>query len=1697
MTETAIPWTWIRGEPCQVPDRAVHELFAAEAQRNPDAVAIEQWDVRLSYRKVAQRAAALARRLRAAGAGPGMRVGVCMRRTPWLPVSELAVLISGGAFVPLDPDQPLRRLQGIARNAALTIALVDSANRDVLSDCVERLINVDLPDDDEATDRPGEGEADAGEYARVSPDDVAYIMHTSGSTGQPKGVMVSHRNLAAMVAAANQNLGHVSGYRLVAFAAMGYDVSIFEFFTPLVCGSSVQIVSEAERADAELLQHFLEAHQTSHACLPPALLPLLDPEHLPGVQVVMVGGEPCDPRQVGRWTAGGRRRFFNWYGPTETTVIVAGAELAGEWDGPLPIGRPLPGASVYILDRDMAVCPPGVPGELFIGGPQVALGYAANPQETERRFVPDPLSAPELPSSRHMLYRTGDLAVWDGTGLISFLGRADRQLKIHGRRVEPGEIEVALSGHPRVTQAVVDVVGSSIRAYVTPLDAPSSDELREYCSARLPRHMVPARVTALARMPLTVNAKTDLVALRQLDVSQESPDAVAQGPGNELENAVAQGWAALFDTGHPRLDDDFFFAGGDSLSAMRLASELRRVTGRNLSVEDIFEGRTVSGIAARLGRAAITVSTLPSGSAAALSPTQRRLWFVEQFAPDVPLHNVFLCERIIGPLDVAALGRAFAHVAKRQGALRWRLVRGDGTPAVIVADPAPVVIPVDDLSAIASEVRQEAVDRLLDEEVRTPISLTEGPMWRVRLIRLGDEEHVLVMNMHHLIFDGWSQSVLYRELSQAYKRFLAGEPADDPAPDQVTFADYTAWTIDQAQHVSAADVTWWQDHLAGAPTVLDLPSDRPRRAVLSFTAAIRRRAVDPELANGVTRLAAAEATTVWAVLIAAFGELLRRLTGQSDLVVGTPVSDRGRAEFEDVIGCLIRTLPLRLKVDDRIPFIDLVRRCGSELEQARQHADVPLERIVEIAGDDRDLTRNPLFQVMFNIYNFPAARLDLGSPVVLPQLAGVPGSSVDLTVYVIFRDGGMHLEAAYNPDLYDAGRIDALLASYAYLLHELSHDPRQITAAVSARPADSPLPDQNAPLCGAIPVGPGLLEQFRAIASAHPDSVAIEEPGGSLTYGDILRTSDGIAAALRATHAGPGGVVAVLANRSAILAPVLLGVLSGGTRWAILDSEVPAAVLHRRLAALEPSAVIRCAGELPRSAVSSSLPVIEAAAQHLAPEHGTDIPAAERGYLSLTSGSTGEPKVVRTGEAPLVHFLDWYRATLGFTPRDRFALLGGVGHDPVLREMFTPLVCGARLLVPSGDVVMDPSRLLDWLAEHEITVVHLTPQLLRMMTAGPYRGRAVEGLRLVALAGDQLTERDAARLRLLAPNARLLNCYGATETPQVQACHEILVGEPVPDEQAWPGQNARPIPIGRGIDGAQLLVTTASGQPAAVGELGEVFIRSHHLSDGYTDPALTRERYLSLPGVSEPGVSEGRVFRTGDGGRYDANGAVILAGRLDDQVKVRGFRVELGEVETVLLSHPDVQRAAVRPVELGGATALYAYVTTTGPAVAETHVLDHARRLLPPEAVPSGVAVLSALPLTANGKTDRSRLPEPQWQSRFTAQINGTPASELERLVLAVWREVLGVPEMRVGSNQKFFEIGGHSMALVEVQWRLARALGRPIPIVDLFRFPTIRSLADHLSSGEQASRAAMRGLARRQRLVGQALLGARGGDGQ
>ena len=1636
----------------------------AQALRTPDAAALRQWSVTLTYRDLLAAAAPLAARLRAAGAGPEVCVGSCTGRTPDMVISVLGILLSGAAYVPLDAGHPPRRLATMLDDAQASLVVADAAGAELLADAGRTIVPVRAEADEQA---PGSDLADSG----VLPGNAAYVMYTSGSTGRPKGVVVTHANVLAYVSVAADLLDLGPGSRSIGFASLGFDASIGDILAPLLSGGSVQLLSAADRTDPARLQRFLRHHQATWGYLPPSLLPLLDPSQLPDLTDVISAGEPALPDQVDRWSRPAQLTFRNWYGPTETTVSVTGASFDGVWTQPVPIGYPLPGVRAYVLDEQMRPCLADVPGELCIGGPQVTRGYLRLPGRTADVFVPDPVSGE--PGAR--LYRTGDRVTCRDDGMLTYLGRIDRQVKMHGQRVEIGEIEAVLGQHPGIRQAVVDVVSTSagvkqLVAYLTPADGPGLDKVREYCAERLPAYMIPNRVVRAAVLPLTAAGKVDMAALRETAgaaAAQAAPRGT-QAPAEPLLAAVTAAWADVLETPAAGPDAGFFASGGHSILAMRLVATLRARTGRAISVEDVYGAQTVAGLAARLASAppAAEEDVLPRSSPPRLSPAQRRIWFVEQVAPGTAAHNIPFAQRLRGPLDVAALRGALRATAARQEVLRWRIVQRDGVPEVIVEPPGEVALAVDDLSGQPASARQALLCELLEQSARTPFDLAAGPLWRARLIRLAEHDHVLALTVHHVVFDGASIPVLYRDITQAYRGLTL-------TPLAHTFADYVRWLDGKSAAVAAGDgLAWWAGHLRDAPAVLDLPRDRPRPTVQTFRGASHGTSVDAATTARLRTLAAEADATVFAALFAAFGCLAGRLAGTDDLVIGTPLADRRELAFEPVAGLLLHIVPLRVKLPADATFAGLLRQCRDESAAALSHADVPFERIVDAVGGPRGLSRNPLVQVLFNMYDFGAEELPLPGVTAEPVPAGLPGSLFDLTLYVTeIADDGLRLEAVYNTDLYNADRIGALLASYTRLLSECAARPDAPLREVSLRPPDSDLPGWETEL----PTwnGPDIVSQVRASAHARADAVAADGPGGPLSYRDVEAIADGTVAALHTAGLGSGDVVAVLGARDCRLPAVLLGALAAGCRWMIADPGLPDRVLARQVAVAGPRALMCLAAD---AAVPAAL--AELARVDDPPTPGEAIPRTPSGagYVLFTSGTAGEPAAVLASPRPLAHFADWYRSSFGISPEDRFALLSGLSHDPVLRDMLVPLAVGATLCVPGDDVLRDPAALFSWLRQQRVTVAHLTPQLARLITMAPQAAAGQRlGLRIVALGGDQSGAADVAAIRALAPGARIVNFYGTTETPQAHAWYE-------PPERA-----EELLPAGHGADGAALLVLDAAGQPAAVGEVGEVVIRSRHLADGYTDAELTALRFGHVAG----GDPDDRFFRTGDRGRYRADGAVVLAGRADGQVKIRGYRVETAEVAAALAGLDGVRQACVVAAGDGRERQLVACVVPAGPAVRPAGLLGGLRQRLPGYAIPARITLLPRLPLTPNGKVDHAavlRAVAADLAAPARSDGSGGLAGPAEHAIAGAWREVLGIPG--VGPHDNFFDIGGHSLALAAVQARLAERMSRQVTVLDLFRHPTIRELAAHLNGQETdpvfqraAYRAAQRRQARRPRV--------------
>nr|QLK00778.1 amino acid adenylation domain-containing protein [Micromonospora carbonacea] len=1078
-------------EPLPWPDATVAELVAAQAARTPGAVAVRQWDEQLTYRELVGRAAGVAAALRERGVGRQSRVGVCGQRRPDLVVTVLGVLLAGGCYVPLEPGGPRRRLRQIAADAGVRIVVGDAAEAEF----------GDMPGV-ETLGLPGPAPLAP---CPARPGDPAYVLFTSGSTGRPKGVLVSHRNVVEFVTGCAALTGADASVRGLGAASLGFDAAVIDLFVPLLLGGAVHLVGADDRSDPARLTRFIAAHEINWGFLTPIVLSMLDPAELPAWRTVLCGGEAVPAELAARWAPG--RRFVNGYGPTETTVLAVAAELTAAETDPVPIGLPLPNHRVYVVDAELRPVPPGQTGELLVGGPGLADGYLDRPGLTAERFVPDPFSG--LPGER--LYRTGDLVTQAPDGRFVYLGRADRQVKIRGQRIELGEVEAVLAGLPGVDRVVVEAVdapaGAELVAFLTPADAPDDATLRAYAEPRLTAAMRPARVLRLAELPVSpTTGKLDRPALRALAAAARPAPADVDGPadGDPVTRAVSRVWARLLGAA-PGPDTDFLAAGGNSIAAMRLVAALRAELGRAVDTRDVFAGRTLAGLVRRITAAAPDAGDgLTTGNPPTLSPPQRRLWFVDQLAPSSAPYNIAVAHRLRGELDVPALGAALRAVAERHDVLRWRIPQTAGVPYAVCAEPTDVAVPVVDLTDGGDPEAELA--RMLAAGAAHAFDLATGPPWQVTVYRLGPAEHVLALTWHHAVFDGWSEAVFYDDLAAAYARAVGG---DDPALPALAarYADYAVWRAERDRRRGADDLAWWAQHLAGAPTVLELPRDRPRPAVQTYAGMEAAVMFSAEADRAVRALADRRATGVAAVLLAGLGELLTRLTGGDDHVVGAIVADRRLAAFDDVVGFFIDTVPVRVRTNGA-SFAELVDRCAAELHDATAHPGAPLERIVETLGVGRDTSRAPLVQVLFNVLNFAPPRLALaglaGEPVPVPK----PGSPFDLTVYVVERapaasagPGRLGVEVVFNPDLFEADRVDALLADLAALVGALAAAPQAPAGEVAA---ELPRPTVRTAGLGAMTVA-ASAEPARAVAlPAGPDALTDTEELVAGVWREIL-----------------------------------------------------------------------------------------------------------------------------------------------------------------------------------------------------------------------------------------------------------------------------------------------------------------------------------------------------------------------------------------------------------------------------------------------------------------------------------------------------------------------------------------------------------------------------------------------------------------
>ncbi len=1658
----------------------LQQRFEEQARQRPQAVALILDEQRLSYGELNARANRLAHCLIARGVGADVPVGLALERSLDMLVGLLAILKAGGAYLPLDPAAPEERLAHILDDSGVRLLLTQGH----LLERLPRQAGVEvLAIDGLVLD----GYAESDPLPTLSADNLAYVIYTSGSTGKPKGTLLTHRNALRLFSATEAWFGFDERDVWTLFHSYAFDFSVWEIFGALLYGGRLVIVPQwVSRSPEDFYRLLCREGVTVLNQTPSAFKQLMAmacsadmATQQPALRYVIFGGEALDLQSLRPWFQrfGDRQpQLVNMYGITETTVHVTYRPVSeADLEGGLvsPIGGTIPDLSWYILDRDLNPVPRGAVGELYIGRAGLARGYLRRPGLSATRFVPNPFPG----GAGERLYRTGDLARFQADGNIEYIGRIDHQVKVRGFRIELGEIEAALAGLAGVRDAVVlahdGVGGTQLVGYVVADSAEDAERLRESLRESLKRHlpdyMVPAHLMLLERMPLTVNGKLDRQALPQPDASLSQQ--AYRAPGSELEQRIAAIWAEILGVERVGLDDNFFELGGHSLLATRVISRVRQEQQLDASLKALFERPVLEAFAQGLERTTDAVSTIPLADRQqplALSFAQERQWFLWQLEPESAAYHIPSALRLRGRLDVDALQRSFDSLVARHETLRTRF-RLEGGRSYQQVQPAVSV------SIEREQFGEEGLIERIQAIVVQPFDLERGPLLRVNLLQLAEDDHVLVLVQHHIVSDGWSMQVMVEELVQLYAGYSQGLDVVLPALP-IQYADYALW---QRSWMEAGEkerqLAYWTGLLGGEQPVLELPFDRPRPARQSHRGAQLGFELSRELVEAVRALAQREGASSFMLLLASFQALLYRYSGQADIRVGVPIANRNRVETERLIGFFVNTQVLKADLDGRMGFDELLAQARQRALEAQAHQDLPFEQLVEALQPERNASHNPLFQVLFN----HQSEIRSVTPEVQLEDLRLEGlawdgqtAQFDLTLDIQEDENGIWASFDYATDLFDASTVERLAGHWRNLLRGIVANPRQRLGELPL--LDAPerrqtLSEWN-PAQRECAVQGTLQQRFEEQARQRPQAVALILDEQRLSYGELNARANRLAHCLIARGVGADVPVGLALERSLDMLVGLLAILKAGGAYLPLDPAAP----EERLAHILDDSGVRLLltqghllERLPRQAGVEVLAIDGLVLDGYAESDPLPTLSADNlAYVIYTSGSTGKPKGTLLTHRNALRLFSATEAWFGFDERDVWTLFHSYAFDFSVWEIFGALLYGGRLVIVPQWVSRSPEDFYRLLCREGVTVLNQTPSAFKQLMA-------------VACSADMATQQPALRyvifggealdLQSLRPwfqrfgdrQPQLVNMYGITET----TVH--VTYRPVSEADLKGGLVS---PIGGTIPDLSWYILDRDLNPVPRGAVGELYIGRAGLARGYLRrPGLSATRFVPNP---FPGGAGERLYRTGDLARFQADGNIEYIGRIDHQVKVRGFRIELGEIEAALAGLAGVRDAVVLAHDGVGGTQLVGYVVADSAEDAERlreSLRESLKRHLPDYMVPAHLMLLERMPLTVNGKLDRQALPQPD--ASLSQQAYRAPGSELEQRIAAIWAEILGVE--RVGLDDNFFELGGHSLLLLMLKERIGDTCQATL---------SISQLMTHASVAEQA--ACIEGQARESLLV-------------
>ncbi|MCG7534496.1 non-ribosomal peptide synthetase [Pseudoalteromonas sp. OOF1S-7] len=1676
--ETARLLTQYNDTSCELPEPAalVHQLFEQQVALHPAQIALQFADTQISNTQLNEMANRLAHYLREQGVGRETIVAIYMERSIDVVVAILATMKAGGAYLMLDPEHPEQRITALLDDARPGLILTQQDLKENLPESACPKVQVD-----------SEGAFDAYSAANLSLlpgasiDDLAYVIYTSGSTGLPKGVMVEHSALRNHLHWIQDTYPLHHDDAVLQKTAFSFDVSVWEVWWPLTTDARLVMAIPGGQRDPDYLLDAIAQHQISHIHFVPSMLSVLL-EHpswtnCVSLKRVFSGGEELSVSLQNQFFSTNMQAdLVNFYGPAETTIEVASwvcqrDAQEGEASDILrvPLGYPVHNCQLYVLDQNQKPVATGVTGELYIAGKCLSRGYLNNAELTAQRFIANPFS--DDISAR--MYRTGDRVRFNENGQIEYLGRNDVQFKIRGIRIEPGEIEAALKAQTNVHLALVTCREVSqgdkqLLAYVIPASGQQIDieALKRQLSVSLPEFMIPAYIMTLDAWPLTVNGKIDVKAL-PLPQDDGSIACAEQAPQGEIETFLATIWCDLLGIEQPGRNESFFELGGHSLSAVRFLTSIKQQKGWSLTLKDLFACPTIQQLAQLIPdeqeAAAMPVAKVDRSQPIPLSLAQHRLWLIDQMGQTNSAYNLGGSFRLRGELEPVLLQQALTAIQDKHEILRTRFVKADSGEACQVIEPAgSLQLDVWELLTEDDATRFEQIREKVAITLNAPFDLEQGPLVRASLLKLPEQSWVLTLAMHHIVSDGWSTNILLNDLITSYRQCAQGQSgALQPMPLQ--YADYAQWQRDECQGGKIAEsLDYWQQNLTGALPLLELPYDKSRPAVQSFKGDIHKFQLDNALVSQLEQLAKSHNMSLFMVLYAGWSILMAKLSGQSDIVTGVPVSNRERVEFETIIGFFVNTIALRAEVNDTDTITAFLQHVKQVAISGYEHQSAPFEKVVEQVQPQRSMSFTPVFQTMISLLNTPNDVAGMPGVEVQPNTLPVASSQFDLILAMQEFDGVVNCGLTFATDLFEAQTIQQWAQYYINVLQTICRDTQVPLAEMSL------LDSQQQHALLDVLSGPSskatqqdtALHLFDSQVVQRPDSLALTCGSVSLSYDELNKRANQLARYLGKQGVGNEKVVGVLLDRGIDMIVSIMAILKAGGAFMPLDPQYPKERIRFMVQNSQPVLVIAQGAYVPElrdAGVTCFDPDADWAV--VASESTGNlvldqpITPASLAYVMYTSGSTGEPKGAMLEHGNLYNLMDDF-ADIAHSPSEQNAMWWAASSfDASVYEIFTALCFGMNLHIVEDDVRFDPTLLFNWMADTAIHFAYIPPFYVQ-----PLHKRLAESgdlqLRHIMVGVEPIPHDTLLGMKRCLPDLNIVNAYGPTEAAVYCARHVISQES---------RQSNKPAPIGTAVKNTQLYVLSHDQQPVPKGVVGELYVAGKSVARGYDNNVPMSERhFVCIPSLA-PGL---RLYRTGDMVRLTNDDLLEYVGRNDEQVKIRGVRIELGELQGQLKALPEVENCVIKLIaDTQGQKRIIAYVEPVAEfyqqqsdeqleSILKTKLAKH----LPVYLMPSGWVVMSRLPRLPNGKIDRATLPEYQFQ--YTERPYKEAVTETQKQLQRIWCQLLNKAEDHVAIDVSMFELGGHSLLMLKLRSIVQEQMEVQLDVRQIFENPNIEDIA-------------------------------------